>query len=151
MVIRISTLKKSYQATATVPPLYCDLSAETVIYSENDELFHLKLFRCSFDTWLQPYIPAADINFGSNCQRIASLSDNFLASCYLIPRAYGLFNLSVAVLLILLCLASSTVAVSYSAILEGMHMDMITSAEPPMKRRFGLWIVQAGRGSYRGS
>nr|GMC81745.1 hypothetical protein GW17_00025728 [Ipomoea batatas] len=81
----------------------------------------------------------------------SSLSDNFLASCYLIPRAYGLFNLSVAVLLILLCLASSTVAVSYSVILEGMHMDMITSAEPPMKRRFGLWIVQAGRGSYRGS
>lgn len=30
-------------------------------------------------------------------------------------------------------------------------LDLLKPMEPPMKRRAGLWIVQAGRGSYRGS
>lgn len=30
-------------------------------------------------------------------------------------------------------------------------LDLLKPMEPPMKRRAGLRIVQAGRGSYRGS
>lgn len=37
-------------------------------------------------------------------------------------------------------------------ILEKYNMlDLLKPMEPPMKRRAGLWVVQAGRGSYRGS
>lgn len=60
--------------------------------------------------------------------------------------------LSYFVLLTGFCFCMHTL---YQLIVKESHKRMyyllLTSMEPPMKRRAGLWIVQAGRGSYRGS